>query len=163
MQLMHSYRNALLVPELGGTGESMNVGLQLLVSLGLFIACAMIHGTGLVIASRLLDVEDQELERRSLAMREIGIMVPMVLCLFVMHVIEVFIFAGFYMIADLTDAWEPALFVSVTAYTTLGIAEGAPGIWRLVYAFEGLTGFVMIGWSAAIILNDMDRVLRKRF
>jgi hypothetical protein len=141
----------------------MNVALQLLVSLALFIACAMIHGTGLVLASRLLDVEDKELERRSLAMREVGIMVPMVLCLFVMHVIEVFVFAGFYMAANLSDALEPALFVSVTAYTTLGIAEGAPGVWRLVYAFEGLTGFVMIGWSAAIILNDMDRVLRRRF
>ena len=141
----------------------MNVALQLVISLALFLLCATIHGTGLVLASRLFDVEDRELENRTLAMREIGIMVPMVLCLFLMHVLEVLIFAGFYMMADLSDALEPALFLSITAYTTLGIAEGAPGVWRLVYAFEGLTGFVMIGWSAAIILNDMDRVLRRRF
>jgi hypothetical protein len=111
----------------------------------------------------LFEVEDRELERRSLAMREFGIMVPMVLCLFLMHVLEIFVFAAFYVLAGLSEALEPALFLSATAYTTLGIADGAPAVWRLVYAFEGLTGFVMIGWSAAIILNDMERVLRKRF
>jgi hypothetical protein len=125
--------------------------------------CAVIHGTGLVFITRLADVEDKELERRGLAAREFGIMLPMVTCLFLMHVAEIFVFALFYMLAGLVDNLEPALFLSVTAYTTLGIAEGAPATWRLIYGFEGLTGFVMIGWSAAIILNDMDRVLRKRF
>ena len=141
----------------------MGVGLQLLVSVVLLIICAVIHGTGLVLVTKLLDVEDRELKRRSLPMREFGIMVPMVLCLFVMHVLEVLVFALFYMLAGLYGTLEPALFASATAYTTLGITDNAPVAWRLVHAFEGLTGFVMIGWSAAIILSDMERVLRKRF
>ena len=33
--------------------------------------------------------------------------------------------------------------------------------WRIVGAFEGLVGFLMIGWSAAVFVSDMEKVLRR--
>ena len=141
----------------------MDVALQLIASIVLFILCAVIHGTGLVLATKLFDAEDRELRRKRLAAREFGTMVPMALCLFVMHLLEIFLFAIFFWNGGSFSSLEDAIFHSASAYTTLGISEAGAQHWRLVSAFEGLTGFLMIGWSAAIFVTDMERVLRKRF
>ncbi len=140
----------------------MSIGLQLLVSLLLFLLCAVIHGTGLVFATKLFNAEDRELRKQRLAMREFGTMVPMALCLFVMHLAEVFIYAGFYFAVGADQGFEAALFHSAAAYTTLGIPDPDPNGWRIVAALEGMTGFLLIAWSAAIFVTDMERVLLKR-
>ena len=141
----------------------MGIALQVLSSVLLFILCAIIHGIGLVLATKLFNAEDRELRTKRLAAREFGTMVPMALFLFVMHLAEVLLFALFYRAVGSQGTLEEALFFSASAYTTLGMPDAAPVAWRLVGALEGLTGFLMIGWSAAIFVTDMERVLRKRF
>ena len=57
--------------------------------------------------------------------------------------------------------FEEALFFSASAYSTLGQPDVAfPEQWRLVGAIEGLIGFLMIGWSAGVFINDMTMLLR---
>jgi hypothetical protein len=85
----------------------------------------------------------------------------MALFLFAIHLVEIAIFAAFYMAVGAIGTVEDALFSSAAAYTTLGIAENAAGEWRLVAAFEGLAGFLMIGWSVAVFITEMDRLVRK--
>jgi len=137
--------------------------LQLFASVLLFVLCAVIHGTGLVFATRIFNAEDRELRRQKLAAREFGTMVPMALCLFLMHLAEVVLFAMFYWAIGARETFDDAIFHSAAAYTTLGLPDNTPDNWRLVGALEGLTGFLMIGWSAAIFVTDMEKVLRKRF
>ena len=38
-----------------------------------------------------------------------------------------------------------------------------PEAWRLVGAIEGLIGFLLIGWSTAVFITDMNKVLREDF
>ena len=38
---------------------------------------------------------------------------------------------------------------------------GFPVEWRLVGALEGLIGFLLIGWSTAFFVTDMNRLLRQ--
>ncbi len=53
------------------------------------------------------------------------------------------------------------MFFSASAYATLGQPEiGFPERWRLVGAMEGLVGFLMIGWSTGVFVNDMNKLLR---
>jgi hypothetical protein len=139
----------------------MNLALQLLASTLLIVVIIAVHGTGITLSSKLLKYEDGEFSRRGLLFLEFHFMVPMALFLFALHLLEIAIFAAFYMLVDAAGTVESALFTSASAYTTLGLDQGTLGSWRLVGAFEGLAGFLMIGWSVAVFIAEMDKVVRK--
>jgi hypothetical protein len=139
----------------------MVLALHLLVSTVLVVLVTVVHGTGITLASKLLEIEKGEFKRRSLLFVEFHFLVPMALFLFAIHLVEIAIFAAFYMAVGAIGTVEEALFASASAYTTIGIAENAIGEWRLVGAFEGLAGFLMIGWSVAVFITEMDRLVRK--
>jgi len=140
---------------------AMVLALHLLVSTVLIVLVTVVHGTGITLAGKLLDYEKGEFKHRSLMFVEFHFLVPMALFLFALHLLEIAIFAAFYMVVGAIGTVEEALFSSAAAYTTIGIAENAIGEWRLVAAFEGLAGFLMIGWSVAVFIKEMDRVVRK--
>jgi hypothetical protein len=139
----------------------MDLVLQLLASTVLMTIATTVHGTGVVAMGKLFRYEDEALKGRRLADREFRLMVPMALCLFALHTIEIGIFAAFYLLVGAISSFEQALFFSASAYTTLGHVESDMVTWRLVGAFEGLAGFLLIGWSAAVFVTDMDKVLRR--
>ncbi len=138
----------------------MALWLQLLAATLLIILVTLIHGTGVVITTKLFKHDDRHLKGRKLAFREFRLMVPMALCLFGLHALEISVFAAFYLAFAQVGTFADALYASASAYTTLGIAEGALGQWRLVGVFEGLAGFLLIGWSAAVFVTDMEKILR---
>jgi hypothetical protein len=139
----------------------MLLALHLLVSTVLVVLVTVVHGTGITLAGKLLDYEKGEFRHRGLVFVEFHFLVPMALFLFAIHLLEIAIFAAFYMAVGAMGTVEDALFTSAAAYTTLGIAENGIGEWRLVAAFEGLAGFLMIGWSVAVFITEMDRLVRK--
>ena len=138
----------------------MALPLQILAATVLIVIVTLIHGTGVVITTKLFKYEDRSLKGRRLAFREFRLMVPMALCLFGLHTIEIYVFALFYLAVGEIGTVADALYVSASAYTTMGIAESTLGHWRLVGAFEGLAGFLLIGWSAAVFVTDMEKILR---
>ena len=73
------------------------------------------------------------------------------------------LFALFYLgVGAITDVGN-ALVFSTSVYATLGhTIEAFPDRWRLVAAIEGVIGFVLLGWSTAIFVTDMNTLLRKR-
>ena len=139
----------------------MNLAVHLFASTVLVLLVTVVHGTGITLAGKLLDYKKGEFKHRSLMFIEFHFLVPMALFLFAIHLLEIAIFAAFYMAVGAIGTAEDALFASATAYTPLGIAENAIGDWRLVAAFEGLAGFLMIGWSVAVFITEMDRIVRK--
>lgn len=139
----------------------MALPLQILAATVLIVIVTLVHGTGVVITTKLFKYEDRSLKGRRLAFREFRLMVPMALCLFGLHAVEIYVFALFYLAVGEIGTVADALYVSASAYTTMGIAEGTLGHWRLVGAFEGLAGFLLIGWSAAVFVTDMEKILRE--
>jgi hypothetical protein len=139
----------------------MDLALHLLISTVLVVLVTVVHGTGITLAGKLLDYEKGEFRHRGLVFIEFHFLVPMALFLFAIHLLEIAMFAAFYMLVGAIGTVEDALFASAAAYTTLGLAENGIGEWRLVGAFEGLAGFLMIGWSVAVFITEMDRVVRK--
>ncbi|HLL31162.1 MAG TPA: hypothetical protein VK403_09225 [Allosphingosinicella sp.] len=70
--------------------------------------------------------------------------------------------AGFYLAVGIFTGLEEALFFSASAYSTLSQpAQDFPVEWRLLGAMEGLIGFLLIGWSTAFFVTDMNRLLRE--
>ncbi len=137
----------------------MSLGTQLAASAGLLCLMALVHATGVIAISRALGLEDRTLRAHRVDLHAFALLVTMALCLFALHLIEIGLFAAFYI---LIDAAEPALFFSASAYTTLGTVESAlPRDWRLVGAIEGLVGFLLIGWSTGLFITDMNKLLRE--
>ena len=138
----------------------MNLLVQLAAATLLIVIVILVHGTGVAMMTKIFQYEERTLRRKRLVARELTLMMPMALCLFALHALEILIFALFYMAAGGVRPLEEALYVSALAYSTLGVVDGAATEWRLVIALEGLTGFLMIGWSAAVFVTDMEKVLR---
>jgi len=140
----------------------MNLWPQLFVSAALLCLMALVHAFGVLMLTHILGLDGSKLRAHRVDLAAIGISVGMALGLFSLHIIEILIFAGFYMAVDAIDTFEAALFFSASSYATLGQPEVQfPEHWRLVGAFEGLVGFLFIGWSTGVFISDMNKLLRE--
>jgi len=122
---------------------------------------ALIHAVGVVTITRMLGLEAHKPRAHGVDLSAIMLSAIMALSLFLLHFIEIALFAIFYMGVGAILRFEEALFFSASAYATLGQPDVAfPEHWRLVGAIEGLIGFLMIGWSTGVFINDMTKLLR---
>lgn len=140
----------------------MNLWPQLGASAVLVCLMALIHAIGILGVTRLLGLDDRKLRSHRVDLSALGISVIMALTLFSLHLLEIVLFAAFYISVGAIAEFEPALFFSASAYATLGQPEVAfPNQWRLVGAIEGLVGFLLIGWSTGVFISDMNKLLRE--
>ena len=137
---------------------TLALGWQLLVSGGLVLVLVVIHSIGLLGIGHFLHLDPAALKRRSLDMRAIVTMASLGFLLFALHILEIMLFAVFYLAVDIFRHFDDALFYSASAYTTLGLTANFPEGWRMIGAFEALIGFVLIGWSTAFVIGTMDRL-----
>lgn len=140
----------------------MNLWPQIGASAGLVALMALVHAIGVLGLTHVLSLDGRRLRAHQVDLAAIGISISMALGLFTLHVVEIVLFAFFYIGAGAIDSFEGALFFSASAYTTLGQPEvDFPDKWRLVGAFEGLVGFLLIGWSTGVFISDMNKLLRE--
>ena len=138
--------------------QALALGAQLLISAGLVLVLMIVHATGLLAVSRLLHLEPDVLSKRSVDFRAILTMASLGTLLFALHILEIMLFAGFFIGIGAFGQFEDALFFSASAYTTLGLTANFPEAWRLLGAVEALVGFVLIGWSTAFIISTLDKL-----
>lgn len=142
--------------------EAVGLGTQLLAALILVVVMVLIHGAGIVAATKLLRLEDSTLRAHRLDLGAFGLLTAIALWLFALHLLEITVFAFFYVVVGALENLENALYFSASAYTTLGQPDvNFPHDWRILGAIEGLVGFLLIGWSTAIFVTDMNKVLRE--
>ena len=140
----------------------MNLWPQLLVSAAFVVLMTIIHGLGVIAATKILRLDDRTLRAHRFDLSALGLLVSIAICLFALHISEIAIFALFYWGMGALPDFETALFFSASAYSTLGHPEMPfPTEWRLVGAFEGLIGFLLIGWSTAVFIADLNKLLRE--
>ena len=139
----------------------MHLWLQLFWAGVLTILCLLVHGFGIVVITRLLRLEEQRLRSKELGMGAFLLLTGLALCVFLLHAAEIAIFAAFYVAAGILPRLGDALYFSASAYSTLGTVDLAlPDTWRLVGAIEGVAGFLLLGWSTAFFVTDMNMLLR---
>ena len=130
----------------------MQLGMEILTAYLLVILMTLVHGIGIVLVTKLLKLEDDSLRAHRLNLGAFVLLTSMALSLF----------AHFYLATGAIGDLEQALYFSTSAYATLGHPDIAfPAQWRLVGAVEGLAGFLLIGWSTAVFVTDMNKLLRK--
>ena len=139
---------------------AISLGAQLGLGAVLIAGMVLVHAAGIVGTTRMLGLQDRNLKAQPVDWRAFGLLVVMGLCLFVVHITEIGLFALFYLAVDALPNLEKALYFSGSAYTTLGQPDVAfPDEWRLVGVIEGLVGFLLIGWSTAVFVTHMSQVL----
>ena len=92
------------------------------------------------------------------------VLVNTALIVFVLHTIEIVVWAGAYQLllpVDELGTFEEAVYFSFVTFTPLGygeitLSEG----WRLLSGIEALNGVLLIGWTTAMIFSVVQHVWR---
>ena len=136
--------------------------IQLAAAAALIVLMAIVHGAGVATIAHWLGLDRERTKARRLHPRTVAILSGVALLLFALHVTEIALFGLFYLAVGAVSDVEQALFYSASAYATLGQpAASFPLEWRLVGALEGLAGFLLLGWSTAFFVTDMNKLLRQ--
>lgn len=142
--------------------KTIEIGVQLLSASLLMLLMTMVHGLGLVGISNVFKLKEERLKEHDFDVKAVALMCAIGLALFALHMVEIALFAVFYLAVDAMRTLEEALYYSASAYATLGrTAEYFPDEWRLMGAIEALIGFLLIGWSTAFIVRNVEQ-LRSR-
>jgi uncharacterized membrane protein YidH (DUF202 family) len=135
------------------------LALQLVTAVVLVALMIVIHSIGLIEMSRRLHLRQEELEDRKFDYSAVMLMVGLGSLLVLLHVVEIVIFALFYMAVGALTTLESALYYSASSYSTLGAATPFfASEWRLVGAIEAVMGFILIGWSTAFMVSTVNRL-----
>ncbi len=92
---------------------------------------------------------------------KVPILVLTVLGTFSSHVVQIWIWAVFYLSIGALPKLEEALYFSTTTFTTVGYGDVVLGdTWRLVSSFQAANGFILFGWSTAFIFEIMSQLYK---
>lgn len=135
---------------------------QFAVSTFMLILCVFIHGAGLFSLSRALRSEAAAERLRHidpLSLRGALFTLSIVLALFILHGIEIWLFAALYLGLGAIGTLEDALYFSTISYSTVGYSDThVTGAWRLLGPFESILGMVLLGWSTAFFFRMLGRI-----
>lgn len=140
----------------------------MLVELGastlLVIATVLIHAVGLGIIGKLLgrEIEQETLEHLPpLSFRMLVFTSSVVLALILLHGLEIWGYAFFYIAVGALGDLRTAVYLSTVAYSTVGFDDKGQN-WEMVVAIEGINGVILLGWSTAFFVMVVSRLGRQR-
>jgi hypothetical protein len=139
--------------------------IQLAISSLMVLLTVAIHGSGLLMLARLLRLErkDEKLENISpTSLQGIAATFGVVLGLFLLHGIEIWLYAALYLVLDAMPDLQMAVYFSTITYATIGYDDkGLPEAWSLIAAIEGVNGVILLGWSTAFFVSLVGRLYKR--
>lgn len=137
---------------------------ELWVGTILAIVTVIVHAAGLLILSRLLRLETHEPLRQHLhplSWQSAVVTIGVVLGLFVLHGIEIWMYAVTYREVGAIADFSTALYFSTITYAAIGYdAMPLDPAWRMLAGIEGINGLILLGWSTAFFVTVMGRIRR---
>jgi len=86
-----------------------------------------------------------------------------VLLMFFAALLEASIWAAVYLKVGAIPDLETALYFSTVTFTTLGYGDLTLDVsWRLLSAFQAANGTIMFGWTTAIVIAVIQRMIARR-
>lgn len=131
----------------------------LLVATSMVILTVLIYFFGLTVLLYILRRLGNRLHRRRDVTGQGLTIIFIVLSLFFIHGVQIWVYAGVYVLLGLFQQFEAALYFSTTTFSTLGFGDVTiDSHWRLVSAIEGINGFILIGWSTAFFVSLTNQI-----
>ena len=136
---------------------------EILVAFVLVSINVSIHATGMVELFNWLTRKRPEIEKKFGTVSNIFLFIRIFAVILSLHLVEICVWAGFYRFFEVLREFEPALYFSISTYTTIGYGDVVlPVGWRLLGAIEGITGVLTFGWSTGVIFAVASRLLAFR-
>ena len=133
---------------------------ELMVSTVLVAATVVIHLVGLDVLMSVTGLHLRWFKTSWLHVDRLIVPLGIVLGLFVLHGIEIWLYAFAYRLLGALPDIERALYLSAGSYSTLGEAGPMlPVEWRVVGALESVNGMLLIGWSTAFLFQVVTHLM----
>lgn len=134
---------------------------QLIVATVLVVIAVLIHGAGITALARTLALHPSGVESHHFSLARAMLVLALVLALFVLHGVEIWMFAGAYLGLGAIHGLETAVYFSTITYAAIGYSDQyIESGWRLVAAIEGVCGIILLGWSTAFLVSVVARLRR---
>jgi len=134
--------------------------MRVLAAVGVMALCVSIHAGGVALALQNLR---SQVESASGFWRETWLFVLAAVWMVLLHLVEIAVWAGFYVWRDAFPDLQTASYFSAVTYTTTGYGDLVlPEEWRLVGGVEALTGILMCGWSTGFFMALVSRAHASR-
>jgi hypothetical protein len=136
---------------------------QLSIGAALVVVNAVLHIVALdMINRRILAVVDAHAAPMRARLR-ISLLIFASLAIFLSHVLQIWIWAFFYLLVGEFDQLEPALYFSTVVFTTLGFGDVLSTTdWRLAASCEAAAGLLLFGLSTAFLFEVLSEILPRR-
>ena len=90
------------------------------------------------------------------------LLAAVVLAVFCVLIVEMWLWAGLYLVLGALPDLESALYFSTTSFTTVGFGDIAlDKAHRILGSIEAANGFLLFGWSTAFIFEIVSQLYRK--
>ncbi|ODT89588.1 ion channel [Phenylobacterium sp. SCN 70-31] len=135
---------------------------ELLIASVMVLVTVSLHAGGLTLLSGIVR---RRLRNRAgrLYLHTPRAVVSLVLGLFLLHGLEIWLYALLYWQLGAIPDLRGSVYFSTTSYGAIGYSDHAISPeWRLVGAIEGINGVLLIGWTTAFIVTVMSRLQRRR-
>ena len=140
--------------------------IELAVSTVMVLVTVILHGAGLLILGRLLEMRDRSRERARISPVSIEGAVVAVMAtvgLLILHGIEIWLYAALYRGIGAIETLRDAVYFSTVTYASIGFSDAVvTPEWKLLGAIEGINGALLLGWSVAFFVTLMTRFMPAR-
>ena len=138
--------------------------------LGAILVCmtVLVHAVALDRLMKFLAQAGPAFYRRFYRHWKAPMLIVTALGVFCAHIVQIWLWAIFYISVTEFESFEEALYFSTSTFTTVGYGDIVlDESWRLISSFQSANGFLLFGWSTAFIFEVMSKlyetdVLRKR-
>jgi len=138
--------------------------MPLLIGMAMVLATTLVHLlglTGLIAMMRWREDHDRHVTS---PMRQLGLVMSILMLLFLLHALQIWMYAVLYILIEPFSTFEEALYYSTVTFTTVGYGDVIlESEWRMVGAIESANGFLLLGWSTAFLIQVVSRMRTVEF
>lgn len=132
---------------------------QLFIGAVLICLTVMIHAVALDFLISRIDSSKNAVRLLFRRYWKLPLLIFAVLGTFSAHIVQIWLWAVFYMVVGAIPDLEEALYFSTSSFTTVGFGDVyLDKDWRLVSSFQSANGFILFGWSTAFIFEVMSKL-----
>lgn len=137
----------------------MSLTTQLLIATAAVAATVLIHLIGLAVLLAVLRRHRQASKMIVASIVNVMAILLAAFGLFVLHALEIWLWATLYLVLNAFPDLEQALYFSTSTYVTIGYGDVVLPIGsRILGVIEGANGIILIGWSTAFFFSIVDRL-----
>ncbi len=136
--------------------------MNIVLSVAMTVIVVLVHLIGLFLLLHFLRSNAHHVAPRATHtnfLRQGGLILSVALGIFLLHGVEIWLYAIAYKVVGAFPDFSTALYFSTASFSTLGYGDVVLSAeWRLFGAIEGVTGLILIGWSSAFLLSVTSRL-----